>query len=55
MSDREWQKAEAVVDGSIITAPAPPADANTWFLTLTDKSGALISTPVQFSAATKEG
>ncbi|MEZ5386871.1 MAG: prolyl oligopeptidase family serine peptidase [Prosthecobacter sp.] len=32
-----------------ITAPKPPADANTWFITVTDERGAMVSTPVQFS------
>ncbi len=32
-----------------ITAPKPPADANTWFINVTDERGAMVSTPVQFS------
>lgn len=39
----------AVIESSIITAPKPPADANTWFLTVTDERDAMVSTPVQFS------
>jgi hypothetical protein len=31
-----------------ITAPKPPAEANTWFLTITDERGAMVSTTVQF-------
>lgn len=31
-----------------ITAPKPPAEANTWFLTITDERGATVSTTVQF-------
>lgn len=31
-----------------ITAPAPPKEANTWFITLTDESGATVSTEIQF-------
>ena len=54
-SEREWKEVDAVVDGTNISAPAPPADANTWFLTITDENGAMISTTVQFSPATKEG
>lgn len=32
-----------------ITAPAPPPEANTWFLSVTDERDAMVSTTVQFS------
>ena len=32
-----------------ITAPKPPAEANTWFITVTDDRGAMVSATVQFS------
>ncbi|MCB1225973.1 MAG: prolyl oligopeptidase family serine peptidase [Verrucomicrobiales bacterium] len=47
-SARKWQKAPATVQGSTVTAAAPPAAANTWFLSVTDERGAMITTPVQF-------
>lgn len=31
-----------------ITAPKPPADANTWYVSVTDERDAMVSTPVQF-------
>lgn len=34
--------------GYTISAPKPPADANTWFLTLTDSRNATVSTEIQF-------
>ena len=55
-----WQRREAttsevhealapVFESYVITAPKPPADANTWFIAVTDERGAMVSTPVQFS------
>ncbi|MCB1275321.1 PhoPQ-activated protein PqaA family protein [Prosthecobacter sp.] len=40
---------EPVFESYVITAPKPPADANTWFIAVTDERGAMVSTPVQFS------
>ncbi len=61
-SKRQWKSIPATVmmnsmDGSggvfslgyTITAPKPPADANTWFITVTDERDAMVGTPVQFS------
>ncbi|HEY1083421.1 MAG TPA: PhoPQ-activated protein PqaA family protein, partial [Prosthecobacter sp.] len=48
-SKRTWQSESAVIAGTEITAPKPPSTANTWFLTLTDERGAMVSTTVQFS------
>jgi dienelactone hydrolase len=50
-SKREWQSLPATVAGESITAPALPAGTNTWFLTVTDGRGAMVSTEVRFSAA----
>lgn len=60
-SKRQWKTLEAKVafsshngsgqsftSGSTITAPTPPADANTWFISVTDQRGAMVSTTVQF-------
>jgi len=43
---RQWQSTPAVIDGHTITAPRPSADANTWFLSITDERGAMVSTSV---------
>ncbi|WP_166647011.1 alpha/beta hydrolase family protein [Prosthecobacter fusiformis] len=48
-SKRNWQSVDAVVSAESITAPKPPAEANTWYLSLTDERGAMVSTPVQFA------
>lgn len=47
-SKREWKSLDAIIDGKTITAPAPPAAANTWFLAVTDERDAMVSTLVQF-------
>lgn len=48
-SKREWKSIPATIQGSAITAPKPPAEANTWFINVTDGRDAMVSTPVQFS------
>jgi len=45
---RTWQSLPAEIAPGAITAPMPPAGANTWFLALTDARGAMVSTPIQF-------
>ncbi|MCA9081720.1 MAG: prolyl oligopeptidase family serine peptidase, partial [Planctomycetaceae bacterium] len=56
-SDRKWHSIDAEIhladsagnNTGLITTPAPPADTNTWFLTLTDDRGAMVSTDVRFA------
>ena len=48
-SARKWVTVPAAVEGRTITAPAPPKEANTWFLTVTDERDAMVSTVVQFA------
>jgi len=47
-SKRTWTSVEAVIGAGVVTTPKPPAEANTWFLSLTDERGAMVTTPVQF-------
>jgi dienelactone hydrolase len=47
-SKREWTSVPATITGNAITAPKPPANANTWYLTITDDRDAMVSTTVQF-------
>ncbi|HYF34970.1 MAG TPA: prolyl oligopeptidase family serine peptidase [Prosthecobacter sp.] len=47
-SKRTWKSLEAQVAEGTVTAPRPPAEANTWFVSLTDERGAMVTTPVQF-------
>lgn len=45
-SKREWKTMPATIRGGIITAPKPPPDANTWYVSITDERDAMVSTPV---------
>ncbi len=47
-SKRAWQSSPAHVGDGLITAPRPPAAANTWFIALTDALGGMTTTAVQF-------
>lgn len=47
-SKRTWQALPAKVEGQLIRAPLPPEGANTWFFSLTDARGALVTSSVQF-------
>lgn len=47
-SKRTWKSVAAVIGAGVVTTPKPPAEANTWFLSLTDERGAMVTTPVQF-------
>lgn len=50
-SKRVWQTLPAEVSPGAVLAPEPPAEANTWFVSLTDERGAMVTTTVQFSSA----
>jgi PhoPQ-activated pathogenicity-related protein len=45
-SARNWTSVDAEIRGSEIVAPLPPPEANTWFLSVTDARGAMVSTEV---------
>lgn len=47
-SQRSWKSLPAEIGKSSIETPKPPAEANTWFINLTDERGAMVSSPVQF-------
>jgi dienelactone hydrolase len=47
-SKRKWTTVSASLSAGTITAPKPPAEANTWFVSLTDERGAQVTTAVQF-------
>lgn len=47
-SKREWKSVPATITGNKVSAPKPPAEANTWFITITDDRDAMVSTTVQF-------
>ncbi len=48
-SKREWKSVLATIKGGTITTPKPPAEANTWFITVTDERDAMVSTVVEFA------
>ncbi|MCX6899465.1 MAG: alpha/beta fold hydrolase [Verrucomicrobia bacterium] len=48
-SKRKWQSLPAKIGEGVIIAPRPPADANTWFINVTDDRGAMVSSTVQFA------
>ncbi len=50
-SERAWQSIPATIRGSTISSPLPPSDANTWFLSLTDQRGAMVTTSIEFQPA----
>jgi dienelactone hydrolase len=45
---RTWKSQPAVIKDGVITTAPPPTDANTWFVSLTDERGAMVTTTVQF-------
>jgi dienelactone hydrolase len=48
-SKRIWKSLPAKVEPGTVTAPKPPPEANTWFVSVTDDRGAMVTTPVQFA------
>ncbi|MFA6545800.1 MAG: PhoPQ-activated protein PqaA family protein [Limisphaerales bacterium] len=47
-SKRAWRDLPGQVGNGVATFPKPPADANTWFIALTDERNAMVTSPVQF-------
>ncbi len=47
-STRKWKSLPAKIDVDAVIAPKPPADANTWFVSLTDDRDAMITSTIQF-------
>ncbi len=48
-SARNWTTVDATISNGVASAPKPPKEANTWFMSLTDERGAMVTTPVQFN------
>ena len=48
-SKRTWKEIPAAISGDTITATRPPAEANTWFISMTDERDAMVTTDVQFA------
>jgi dienelactone hydrolase len=49
-SKRTWKSLPAKIERDHIAAPKPPAEANTWFVSLTDEREAMVTTDVQSGA-----
>lgn len=47
-SKRAWQATSAEIHDNELTAPKPPAEANTWFVSVTDRRGAMVTSDIQF-------
>lgn len=47
-SKRKWTSVPATITGNTITAPKPPSGANTWYVSVSDERGAMVSTEVVF-------
>ncbi len=47
-SKRIWKSLPAEIADTLVTAPKPPREANTWFIALTDRRDAMVTSPVQF-------
>ena len=47
-SERKWEQRDAMIGDDAILAPPLPPEANTWFLTVEDERGAMLSTEVIF-------
>lgn len=47
-SKRAWQSRPATVEAGRVRAPRPPAEANTWFIALTDAQGGMTTSAIQF-------
>jgi dienelactone hydrolase len=50
INQRKWQTAAATIDNENVSAPAPPAEATAWFLTVTDDRDAIVSSRTKFAA-----
>ncbi|HBN76310.1 MAG TPA: acylamino acid-releasing protein [Planctomycetaceae bacterium] len=50
-SKRDWVSVPAEFNENQITVASPPENANTWFVSMTDERGAMVTTPVQFQPA----
>ncbi len=48
-SARVWKSLPMEISEKMVSAPKPPANANTWFIALTDERGAMVTSTVQFT------
>ncbi|MCB1208020.1 MAG: prolyl oligopeptidase family serine peptidase, partial [Verrucomicrobiales bacterium] len=48
-SKREWKSMPATIGEDLVITPPPPEGANTWYVSLTDERGAMVTTTVQIA------
>ncbi|MFO1064085.1 MAG: PhoPQ-activated protein PqaA family protein [Pirellulales bacterium] len=49
-SDRTWKSIPATFMPGKVVADLPPSEATTWYLSVTDERGAMVSGPIQFGS-----
>ncbi|HUP77118.1 MAG TPA: PhoPQ-activated protein PqaA family protein [Pirellula sp.] len=49
-SERSWHTLSAEILGNQIESPKPPSHANTWFISVTDDRGAMVTSAIQFNS-----
>jgi PhoPQ-activated pathogenicity-related protein len=47
-SKRVWQSLPGEIASNVVTVARPPAEANTWFIAVTDQRDAMVTSTVQF-------
>jgi len=47
-SKRVWQSLPAEIEDNFVKVAKPPAEANTWFIAVTDQRDAMVTSTVQF-------
>ncbi len=52
-SKRAWNSLPATISDGVVIAPEPPAEANTWFIAVTDQRDAMVTSSVQFADETE--
>ena len=52
-SKRSWNSLPARIVNGVVIAPEPPAEANTWFVAVTDQRDAMVTSSVQFADETE--
>ncbi|MEM9588449.1 MAG: PQQ-binding-like beta-propeller repeat protein, partial [Planctomycetota bacterium] len=51
-SQRQWVSRDAKIRNGNVITEQPPANANTWYVSVTDARGAVVSSPIQFVSPT---
>jgi dienelactone hydrolase len=49
INKHQWTTVDAELNGDLVTAPVPPAEAKMWFITVTDERDAIVGSEVIFA------